>query len=102
MTGSIQAIVIDDPVLIKIFTGMEIAEIVQLTKENDINKLKDNISKQFYQHFKVKMKILSPSNKKIPLIISVEQIDCKGSITKLLKNIHQNSNLPLIKPKMIP
>jgi hypothetical protein len=51
LTRSIKATVFDDPILGKLFTGMEINEIVQITKENDMNKLRNIISKQFYQHF---------------------------------------------------
>jgi hypothetical protein len=90
MSKSIKVIVFGDSVLGKIFTGIERVEIVQFPKENDINKLKYNISKQFYQHFRVKMKILLPSNKITLIIDSVDQIDRKERIAKLRKIIQQN------------
>jgi hypothetical protein len=75
MAESIHAIVLGDQVLGKFFTGMEIAEVVQLTNEKDMQKMRSIISKQFYQQFRVKMSTISNGNKTSLGVDSEDEID---------------------------
>jgi hypothetical protein len=85
MTDSINATVFENPVLGKVFTGMEIHEVVQLTRENAMNILKNRISTIYYQQFKVKFKVLFQLNKISFVIDEADQIDYRSSITQLRK-----------------
>jgi hypothetical protein len=101
MTGSVNAKIVGDAVLGKIFTGLEISEAVQISKE-DIsgNKLRNIISKQCHQYFKVKLKahLENDSEKKISLMVEnadyLDYSDCSNRLREKLKNFPET---PIIK-----
>jgi hypothetical protein len=90
MTGSVDAGVIDDQVLGKMLTGMEISQIVQLTKDfPNGSGLRKLISNQFYKNFKTKFKLLNEcdqTDQKFNLMIvsadGIDYFDCEKRLSK--------------------